>query len=188
MSKFIMLIRHAEKPTSDAAGVNVTGVLDAQSLSVPGWRRAGALVRYFGSAGSKGDGGPIRCPRHIVAARPTGRHPSTRPADTVRPLAEFLGLPVDERWSDQDAPEDVAAALRALDGPVLVCWRHHGLPRLADAILQDDGIPSVWPAERFDVTWSFFCRRHTWTFAETPQLLLPGDLGCGIDPVDPIDA
>jgi hypothetical protein len=184
MSKCIMLIRHAEKPTLDVAGADDPGEPDPRSLSIRGWRRAAALAEYLGSALHQGTGEPLRRPRQIFSARPTPQHPSTRPSDTVRPLADLLDLPVNDRWSDQDSLQEFAIMLRALDDPVLVCWRHDDLPRLAGAILPGVPAPSVWPAHRFDVTWSIFIRRGEWVFAQTPQLLLAGDLAQGIDPID----
>jgi len=169
-----MLIRHAEKPSANFGGVDEAGMHDSRSLSVPGWRRAGALVRYFGTAVDGGDG-PVHCPRHIVAARPTNRHPSTRPRDTVKSLAGFLGLTIDDSWSDGDDLQALAHALRSLDGTVLVCWRHDQLPRLASELLPDDRIPAQWPAHRFDVTWSISFARGSGRFSQIPQSLLPGD-------------
>ena len=187
-----MLIRHAEKPESasgdrgdrggfgnsgdrgDSGGVDEARAPAPGSLSVQGWRRAAALVAYFGSATEGGDG-PIRRPRHIVAARPTERHPSTRPGDSVYAVADFLGLKVNEGWSDEDDARVVADALRSLEGAVLVCWRHDALPRLARELIADDRIPAAWPADRFDVTWSILRAGQSWRFQQVPQLLLPGD-------------
>jgi hypothetical protein len=45
----IMIIRHAEKPDPSANIVGVTegGDVDKDDLTVRGWQRAGALVRFF---------------------------------------------------------------------------------------------------------------------------------------------
>jgi len=175
MSHCIMLIRHAEKPSADLGGVSETGAADPRSLSVAGWRRAGALTRYFASA-AECTNGPIRRPRHILAAPPSGEHPSTRPTDTVRSVADVLGLTVDQRWSDQTSVHELARAVLGMDGPVLICWRHDQLPALARAILRDDRIPSAWPADRFDITWALFSSGDVWHFEQVPQCLLSGDV------------
>jgi hypothetical protein len=106
----IMLIRHAEDDER------------SPSLSARGWQRAGALVRLFAPLDASVLRKHLALPRHIVAAR-SDEH-STRALDTVQPLAEMLELPVDDSLGSDDPPAQVAQALRALDAPVLVCWRH----------------------------------------------------------------
>lgn len=175
MARCIMLIRHAEKPPEGRAGVNEAGEPQQGALSVAGWRRAGALVPYFASLADRLHNRLVCRPEHIVAARPTPRHPSTRPADTVRPLAALLGLEVDERWSAEDPVDGIGAALRALEVPVLVCWRHAGLPALARAVLNDDRIPRHWAENRFDITWSIRRDGEDWMFMQVPQLLFAQD-------------
>jgi len=183
-TRCIMLIRHAEKPHGPDGrthGVNAAGAPDAGSLSVKGWQRAGALIPYFTSMADYLQERRICHPRHIFAARPTGQHPSTRPTDTVSPLADRTAIPIDESWSASDAPGEFASQLRAFDVPVLVCWRHDELPALAQAILQRDAAPAQWPEDRFDMTWvirddgSGGSGGSGWTFVQTPQLLLAGD-------------
>jgi hypothetical protein len=175
MARCIMLIRHAEKPPEGRAGVNEAGEPQLGGLSVAGWRRAGALVPYFASLADRLHHRLVCRPEHIVAARPTPRHPSTRPAATVRPLAALLGLAVDEAWSAEDPVDRVAAALRAFEVPVLVCWRHDGLPALARAVLQGDGVPESWADDRFDITWSIRRDGDDWLFMQVPQLLFAQD-------------
>jgi hypothetical protein len=175
MSKCIMLIRHAEKPHARHAGVDDAGEDDEQSLCVTGWCRAGALVPYFSSL-ADGTHPKVVCrPHHIYAARATAMHRSTRPRDTVLPLAGALGLSVDERWSDEDSVERFAETLRNFEVPVLVCWRHDYLPALARAILHVDELPDAWPSERFDLTWSIRRDGERWSFQQVPQQLLAGD-------------
>lgn len=158
----IMLIRHAE---DDAA---------SPSLSPRGWQRAGALVRLFAPLDPAALRKHLAVPRHIVAAR--SRDDSTRPLDTVRPLAEMLGLPVDDSLGSDDPPVQVAQALRALDAPVLVCWRHDGLPALADALLQRAGeTPPKWPDDRHDVVWVIERGGASAHLVQVPQQVLPGD-------------
>lgn len=167
----IMLIRHAEKPRDGETGVASDGRADAASLSVTGWQRAGALVRFFASPSLPA----IRRPGHVIAAHARAAGASYRPLATVQPLAQALGVEVDERWSDEDDPARVAAALRSLDGPVLVCWRHEGLPALASEIVQRPDVPGHWPAERFDLVWIASHDGPSWAFSQLPQQLLPGD-------------
>lgn len=181
MSKCIMLIRHAEKPHGGDGGVDESGSSDPGSLSVTGWRRAGALVPYFSALAERLHPHCLQRPQYLLAARPTAAHPSTRPRCTLAGLADRLGLATDERWADQDAVDALAAHLRSLDAPVLVCWRHDALPRLARAIAALDGVPEHWPPDRFDLTWSFRHVAGRWQFQQVPQLLLAGDRLTPID-------
>jgi hypothetical protein len=171
----IMLIRHAEKPQDDELGIDRRGHADPESLSVTGWMRAGALVRMFALLeGRPGDPHIVR-PQHLVAARTTAQHPSTRPRDTLQPLAAALGVPIDETLAAEDPLPSIAAHLRELPGPTLVCWRHETLPALADELLQRAQAPSRWPDGVYDMVWVIEQLRLTRTLAQVPQRLLPGD-------------
>ncbi len=92
----VMLVRHAEKPDEAAniRGVDEYGRTDPNQLSVRGWQRAGALVRFF--APMKGQTFPagIATPSSIFACSPRGASSSLRPESTVRPLAAALGIAI----------------------------------------------------------------------------------------------
>jgi hypothetical protein len=51
------------------------------------------------------------------------------------------------------------------------------IPEIATLILgRADGVPPVWPGHRFDLVWVFDLQADgIWSFAQAPQLLLPGD-------------
>jgi hypothetical protein len=182
----IMLIRHAEKPLQDEAAVSSSGHADPLSLSVRGWQRAGALVPLF--AGSPplqavGPGGhrasaaieKLARPQHLLAARATADRPSTRPRDTLRPVAQFLGLTIDENFSADSSLATLATHIRGLKGPVLVCWRHDALPALANELLQRMAAPVRWPESSFDMVWVIERTRLSWELVQVPQRLLHGD-------------
>ena len=171
----IMLIRHAEKPQDGEQAVNSVGQPDERSLSVTGWMRAGALVRYFAMPEPRNGHSRIVRPVHLLAARATDTRPSTRPSDTLQPLAQALGLKVDESWSSEDPLPELAAQLRQLQGPVLVCWRHDTLPALANELLQRAEGPERWPQHCFDMVWVIEQELLSRTLAQVPQRLLPGD-------------
>jgi len=168
----IMLIRHAEKPQDGELAVNLAGQPDADALSVRGWMRAGALVRFFATPDTHSR---IVRPLHLLAARATAARPSTRPRDTLQPLAQALGLKVDESWCSEDPLPELAAQLRQLQGPVLVCWRHEALPALANELLQRAEGPERWPPQCYDMVWVVEQERFSRTLAQVPQRLLPGD-------------
>ena len=166
----LMLMRHAEKPMEGEQAVDRQGWPDPASLSVTGWMRAAALARLF----MVSEGHLLR-PQHLVAARATPERPSTRPRDTLVPLAALLDLPIDESLAADDPPALVAEHLHRLQGPVLVCWRHDSLPALANQLLQRAEAPTRWPERTYDMVWVIEQARLSWTLAQVPQKLLPGD-------------
>ena len=177
----IMIIRHAEKPTPDGAfrGVTVGGHHDRHDLSVRGWQRAGALVRFF-APHSGSPKSPISTPSSIFASAATRASPSLRAKHTVVPLAEVLGLPIHAHHADGDE-HGVALAALAAAGPVLIAWHHHSIPALIRHIAGDvAGFPPAWPDDRFDLVWVLDRGADgSWTFSQTVQRLFAHD------PVEP---
>ena len=173
----IMLIRHAEKPLREPRDTDDgVGSGGRHGLSPRGERRARMLMEYFAPADGVLPDGPIRTPKFIFAASTTPAHHSTRPADTVRPVAAALGLAVQEEFGSDPPFDAVAVALEAAAalGPVLVGWRFDTLPELARAI-GAKGVPADWPASRFDMTWVLEKSGDAWRLTQVPQLLMPGD-------------
>ncbi len=151
-----MLIRHGED--NGPTGIH---------LSAEGLKRAEALPRLFGSRLPK--------PDVIVASHATKG--SNRPAETVAPLAKSLGLPIDDRFRD----DDWAQLARALESDarfagkvVLVAWHHGSLDNLARA-LGVKGAPR-WPDRQFDHVWVIdYKKSGKARFEDVHQQLLPGD-------------
>ena len=167
--RLVMLIRHAEKPReAGEQAVDALGRPDAASLAVRGWQRAGALARLFREPPA-----PLRRPAALLAAARSPTHVSTRPRDTLLPLADALGLPVEEPPGGADSAERLAEAAGAHDGPVLVCARHEALPAIARALGVDGALPECWPADRYDVVW-LVTPPHG-PLRQWPQCLLAGD-------------
>ncbi|ORX38120.1 hypothetical protein BCR32DRAFT_331058 [Anaeromyces robustus] len=77
-AKLVMIIRHGEKLNDEVT-----------NLSPKGEARAKCLINLFGQNGI------YATPQRIYAQSPTEKKQSTRPRDTVVPLAESLGLQVD---------------------------------------------------------------------------------------------
>ena len=169
-----LLLRHAEEPADDAT----------LTLSDRGWQRAGALVRWLAPAGVDAEPAPpLVRPMRIVAAASTPEHPSTRPHDTVLPLAQLLELEVEQPFGSDDDPRRVAASLHAPDHAVVVCWRHDALPALARALLPPDRasqVPPTWPDDRFDLVWAVHVKQGAWSLTQVPQQLLAGDRASGV--------
>jgi hypothetical protein len=177
----IMIVRHAEKPVGHLAGVNEAGESSSRDLIVRGWQRAGALACLFAPAHGPLQNPLLARPAFIFASAATddpvpGNSRSHRSQETVRPLAELIGVEVDLRFSKgQEKP--LAGAAIACDGPVLIAWQHENISVIANAILSPKVAPQTWPAERFDVVFVFTLNPldGMYGFAQVPQCLLAGD-------------
>lgn len=174
-----MIIRHAEKHTGGRErGVDIEGFHTKHELTVRGWLRAGALVRFFAPVGGMPAGLPISTPRSIFASAATPQSPSLRAIHTVEPLAAALGVPVDKTHAEGEEAAVAAAALAA-DGPVLIAWHHSHIPILAKMIAGEEaGYPHGWPDDRFDVVWIFDRSDATagrWRFSQVAQCLFAYD-------------
>ena len=168
----IMLIRHAEKPNGNGGpGLMPDGAQNPEALTALGWTRANALVGLFAPANEGGPRPPLARPASLFASGSQ----SLRPKQTIAPLAVSLNLSVTTFLKGQEA--QLVAAVKAAEGPALVSWQHEAIPAIATLIRgQADGVPPVWPGHRFDLVWVLDLRDDgTWSFAEAPQLLLPGD-------------
>jgi hypothetical protein len=176
----IMIIRHAEKHTEDGRerGVNIEGVHARHELTVRGWQRAGALVRFFAPAGGLPAGAPISTPRSIFASAATPESQSLRAQRTVEPLAAALGVPIHTTHADGEEAAVAAAAMVAAS-PVLISWHHSHIPALARIIAGDGlGCPPHWPEARFDVVWILDrgdSAAGPWRFSQVPQRLFAQD-------------
>ena len=189
-ARSIFLIRHGEKPADTGApfGVDVDGNQDDHSLIPPGWQRAGGLVRLFA---------PLHGEQRAGLAQPDklyspgyGKESKTedeRTYETIHPLSRLLGLTIDNQWVKGDeAP--LGTHLASKDGGVaLVCWEHHAIHLIANAILPiapHTAIPQNWPDDRFDVVFCFvYDAEHSYyVFSQVPQMLLYGDVETPISP------
>ncbi|MES2068750.1 MAG: histidine phosphatase family protein [Pseudomonadota bacterium] len=174
----IMLIRHAEKPASPTHthGVNRDGSKDDESLSVVGWQRAGALAAVMGNAPQMAAGLSLLRPQYLFATGMKTSDDSKRPIQTLSPLADKLGLIISMHYG-KGAEAELAASAVACNGVVLICWEHHLIPAIADALLGEPGIsPPTWPGDRYDLTWVFdLDETGAYLFSQMPQQLLAGD-------------
>jgi broad specificity phosphatase PhoE len=173
----IMLIRHAEKPNGDV-GIMPDGAQNPEALTALGWTRANALVGLFAPANEASPRPPLARPKSLFASGSQ----SLRPKQTIAPLAGALNLPVTTLLKGQEA--QLVAAAKAAEGPALISWQHEAIPEIAALIRgRADGIPPTWPGHRFDLVWVFdLTGDGTWSFAQAPQLLLPGDSSKPIGP------
>ncbi len=173
----IMLIRHAEKPDekTNVNGVDEAGTPNPHQLSVRGWQRAGALVRFFAPAGHA-CAKNIETPSAIFAARPTNGANSLRPLNTVAPLAAALGIEVNH---DFGRGEEAALIemVKNVGGTVLICWGQDPMAEIVRQISQNaETLPQAWPKRRFDLVWVLDRGNNGWRFSQASQLVLPGDI------------
>jgi hypothetical protein len=177
MANKIMIIRHAEKPSDDGSihGVDQNGNHDPTELIVRGWQRAAALLRLFAPPNGAFSNHALATPQTIFACGPNNHAKSVRSVHTVQTLAQFLNKNVDQSVQKGDEKK-LARAAASAQGPVLIAWEHDAIPDIVAAIAgQDHLCPKKWPDSRFDVVWMLDQNGAAWSFAQAPQMVLPGD-------------
>ncbi len=103
-----------------------------------------------------------------------------RTYQTIEGLSDRLGLPINTLCAEHDSADLAKATLADTSEVVLICWEHTHIPAIASALptTPDTRIPE-WPADRFDMIWSFTWQATTspaaYEFAQVPQRLLVGD-------------
>jgi hypothetical protein len=173
----IMLIRHAERPSPDKStrGVTKEGIKDKEELTVRGWQRAGALVRFFAPHDNFFVHPELERPEILFACKAGPTAPSLRPQHSLLPLAELIQVDFNCDYFEGEEEPLVRKALSA-KGTVLIAWKHRNMHVIANAILGNKTTaPQYWPLNRFDLVWVFDQRDGSWTFTQVPQLLLAGD-------------
>jgi hypothetical protein len=189
-SQTILILRHAEKPESDGDnGVDATGSPDPRSLTPLGWQRAGAWTEIFSPSLGAAPGLPT--PTTIFASAPAthaemaagrGGSKSRRPLETVTALATKLEIQIDLRFS-KGQEKELATALSATDGVVLVCWQHEDIAAIAKALAPDLGdIPNGWPSNCFNVIFKFDRTGGAapWNFEQVIPIVFAGDRSTAI--------
>jgi len=170
----VMIIRHAEKPSGSSAGVDARGNPDASSLTEVGWNRARRLVDLFDPADGRLRAGLGR-PEAIYAAGANSNGEGARTRETVTPLADKLGIPLDTSFGKGDEKALVNRVISRA-GPTLIAWQHGEIPLIATSFPSvTPPPPGQWPDNRFDVIWTFTKASDGWHFAQLPELVLPQD-------------
>lgn len=131
----VYLIRHGEKPADDSNGLSAAGV-----------ERSQCLPKVFGTASAYNIG-------YIMAQTYEEDGSRKRPYDTVKPLADSLGLTVDI-GCDRDDPDCVQKRVENYNGKgnILICWEHKKLTDIVKA-LGDKDAPK-YPSDHFDLIWT----------------------------------
>jgi len=173
MARKVMIIRHAEKPDGQTAGISMAGEQDPEELTVRGWQRSGALVKFFAAPGDN----QLAIPKFIFVAGNGPHSKSLRPQHTVATLADQLVLDLNTTHLKGDE-EALAREIVPLGDPVLVAWQHEAIPEIVNLIVGNKtSCPQEWPDTRFDLVWVLDQQTPAagWTFTQVPQLLMPGD-------------
>lgn len=178
MARKVMLIRHGEKPDKDGSvhGISEKGLHDPDELTVRGWQRSGALIRFFAPPHGMFSHAALATPDKIFACMPHGHVKSVRSAHTVEPLAKFLNKTVDLSH-ERGAEDQLAQAVIASQGVVLIAWEHDAIPKIAARIMSPHKLSAdKWPDSRFDIVWVLDQSSASgWALTQAPQLVLPGD-------------
>jgi hypothetical protein len=130
----ILLIRHAEKPES------------GNLLGIAGQARAQAYVVYFQNYVRNAQ--PVTLHYLFAAADSDNSH---RPRLTITPLANALGLPINDTFKDKDyqqLAQEIRGDTRYNNTNILICWHHGEILDLAAALGVDaDKLPhkAQWP-------------------------------------------
>lgn len=173
----IMLIRHAERPSADkeVRGVTIEGRKNKEELTVRGWQRAGALVRFFAPLDNRFVHPALARPDILFACKADASDPSLRPQHTLLPLAELLKVEFNCDFYEGEEEKLVQKVLSS-KGTALIAWKHNNMHVIANAILKNNTTaPQQWPIDRVDLVWVFDKHGTGWSFTQVPQLLLAGD-------------
>ena len=172
----IMIVRHAEKPIPDTSnGIRASGKADPSSLTALGWQRAGALVQFFEHLSPSRPG--ISKPDHLFATRfdKYSIEATRRSLQTLEPLSKSMGVKIGDAFG-KGQEHKLVAAIQKLSGVALVAWSHENIRFIVEALKPLGTKPPEWPDERFDLVWIFDRTARGWSFSQTAQRLLAGDL------------
>jgi hypothetical protein len=193
MPSQIYIIRHGEKPADPPPGqpttpappfgVDVDGNQNPHCLLPRGWQRSGALAALFDPATGPTQAG-LSNPTALFSPQyptrvPGASDPRHRTYQTILGLSGRLGVNIQSPVPEGQEPDLINTILTGGDTVVLICWEHHHIPALAQAIptVNAATVPPVWPDNRFDVIWSFTRdpADAQYTFGQIPEQLLAGD-------------
>lgn len=163
----VLIIRHGEKPGDPS----IESAADSPDLSTQGCERAASLAIYVPATFGKPD---------FLFATQASKN-SNRPVETITPLAQVLGLTIDDKHADDDyraVATDVLTHPKYAGKLVLICWHHGKIPELATAL---GGVPPTthWKSDVFDRVWKIDYPDAGATtglpVADIPQMLMYGD-------------
>jgi hypothetical protein len=176
----VMVIRHAEKPTTvpNTRGVTLQGKPDKGSLTPAGWVRAGALLDLLAPTAPNQPREGLFRPASLFASNTKGpQHGSDREEQTLALLSFRLQAKTN---TDHGVGEEslLVKSVHQAASPVLICWEHRHIATIAALLGSEPSPPERWPKPRFDMVWVFTRDdpNRPYSFIQVPELLLPGDL------------
>jgi hypothetical protein len=117
-------------------------------------------------------------PIAVYAMKPASENGSVRPIQTVKGIAQALGIPLNAQYPHDSYPQ---MAQEILSKPeyegkmVLICWEHHVIPAIANA-LKATNTSKKWHGDVFDRLWILtYQLEEEVDFQDLPQRLLFGD-------------
>lgn len=120
----------------------------------------------------------IVVPERLVATKATHDYRSRREVDTATPLAQRLGIPIDESYDHSQAKE-LSRSILDDPRPTLVVWHHGSMSDLLAHYPIDnrEDVPECWPQDRFDLIWVLAREPgvEEYRFLSVEQALLAGD-------------
>ena len=135
----ILLMRHAEK-LADPMDPN---------LSNPGFARAAKLADYVPQTFGKPD---------FLFASAISKH-SKRPYQTLKPLSDKVGIPVDTSYAEQDygaLAQEILSDQKFKTKKAVIAWHHGNIPSFAKALGAPAGkYPDPWDPEVFNLILKF---------------------------------
>jgi len=140
----VVILRHAEKPSDEAD----------PDLSPAGRKRAAMLAQALPKQFS---------PINSLFAAARSRN-SNRSVETITPLANALGLEIDDRFADHEYAALAGILLNEeqyLGSCIIICWHHAHIPDLAVELgvdrLDIENAPGIsngrWDESVFDRLW-----------------------------------
>ncbi len=163
----VLIIRHGEKPGEPSTD----SPADSPDLSTQGYERAASLAVYVPATFGKPD---------VLFATQASKN-SNRPVETITPLANTLGLTINDNYADDDYATLATALLTEPEYAgklVLICWHHGKIPELTSAL---GGLPPTghWKGHVFDRVWQIDYPVNGATtglpVTDIPQKLMYGD-------------
>lgn len=158
----VILIRHAEKPSSGS------------ELSLRGQERAAALAPYILGTQVYTKYGP---PVAIFAQNPKNDKSSIRSIQTVAPLSAALGLTTNHSFTRKEYKglvDEITTNPLYTGKTVLICYEHKTIPEIAQKL----GVKFTpkWPGHVYDWVWVItFDSKNTPKLQIFPQQLMYGD-------------
>lgn len=150
----VLLMRHAEEPDS------------GPHLNDRGRERAHSLVKLF----------PTRFPKPTALFAAQSTKQSSRPMETLEPLAQATGLRLNEEFSNERFSElafQLMSDPKYVGGHIVVCWHRETLPEFATALGVDS--PPRWRATVYDHVWFIRFLNGKPSLSDESERLLPND-------------